>query len=223
MTFTTTSLFLAGIAATIIPVVIHLLSKGKPKRVVFPALRFAQAKFVTNRRRSALKNLLLLCLRMGGLVLLGLLLARPYFAPKTAPKTIAEATQAQGEETQNDADAQEIATEPETVGVAGRDAPIATAIVIDSSVRMGRVRENQTLFDRARDGALYSTRRPKGAKSRSLTEPTTETPFSRTGSPQGPGSTSWKSSRPDERRRSLPSKRPRSSDARNSRTAKSSC
>lgn len=165
MTFTTISLFLAGIAATIIPVVIHLLSKGKPKRVVFPALRFAQAKFVTNRRRSALKNLLLLCLRMGGLVLLGLLLARPYFAPKTAPKTIAEATQAQGEETPNDADVQEIATEPETVGVAGRDAPIATAIVIDSSVRMGRVRENQTLFDRARETArAILDQAPKGSE-----------------------------------------------------------
>ena len=64
MIFTTTSLFIAGLIATIIPIAIHLLSKGKPKKIVFPALRFTQATYASTRRRVTLKRLLQLAVRI---------------------------------------------------------------------------------------------------------------------------------------------------------------
>lgn len=162
MNFTTTSFLLAGAAAAIVPIVIHLLSKGKPKKIVFPAIQFASARISTTKRRFTLKRLLLLSLRVLTFLLLGLILSRPYFAPKTARKTLAESAQAQvqndappqAESTATsdpnaDADKPASATSPETAGIAGRDVPIATAIVIDDSARMNRVKENAPLFDRA--------------------------------------------------------------------------
>jgi hypothetical protein len=93
MTFTTFSLFLAGLAATAVPIVLHLLSRGKPKKVVFPALRFARQKFAENKRKLTLKRLLLLALRVGTLVLLGLTLARPVFLPPDDATFLDEARQ----------------------------------------------------------------------------------------------------------------------------------
>ncbi|MBQ9812365.1 MAG: BatA domain-containing protein [Thermoguttaceae bacterium] len=160
MTFTTFSFFLAGLAATTIPVAIHLLSKGKPKRVIFPALRFAQEKLAQNRRALQLKRLFLLLLRVATFLLLGLVLARPYVAPKLAPKTLAETALPQ--ESESD---EPIATEPETAGISGRDVPIATAIVVDTSVRMDRVLENQSLLERARATArAILDQTPKGSE-----------------------------------------------------------
>ncbi|MBP5621523.1 MAG: BatA domain-containing protein, partial [Thermoguttaceae bacterium] len=160
MTFTTFSFFLAGLAATSIPAAIHLLSKGKPKRVIFPALRFAQEKLAQNRRALKLKRVFLLLLRVATFLLLGVVLARPYVAPKLASRTLAET--AQPRESESD---EQPATEPEAAGISGRDAPIATAIVVDTSVRMDRVFENQTLLDRARSTArAILDQTPKGSE-----------------------------------------------------------
>ncbi|MBR4834520.1 MAG: BatA domain-containing protein [Thermoguttaceae bacterium] len=166
MTFTTFSLFLAGLAATAVPIVLHLLSRGKPKKVVFPALRFARQKFAENKRKLTLKRLLLLALRVGTLVLLGLTLARPVFLPPDAATFLDEARQTGevGEISANDETTQ--ATEnsensedgktgtaprrPEKAGIAGRNAPVAAAIVVDSSVRTGRVKNNESFFETAR-------------------------------------------------------------------------
>ena len=137
MTFTTPLFFLAGIAAVLIPIAIHLLSKGKPKRIVFPALRFAQERLASNRRRLSLKRILLLCLRCALFISLGLLLARPFFTRETPRPTLAQSAPDASSES------------GEAVGIAGRDGAIATAIVVDTSARMGRVKENATLFDRA--------------------------------------------------------------------------
>lgn len=161
MTFTTFSFFLAGLAATSIPVAIHLLSKGKPKRVIFPALRFAQEKLAQNRRALQLKRWFLLLLRVATFLLLGLVLARPYVAPKLASRTLAETARPQ-EESES---VEPGATEPETAGISGRDVPIATAIVVDTSVRMDRVFENQTLLERARATArAILDQTPKGSE-----------------------------------------------------------
>ncbi|MBQ7111436.1 MAG: BatA domain-containing protein [Thermoguttaceae bacterium] len=166
MTFTTFSLFLAGLAATAVPIVLHLLSRGKPKKVVFPALRFARQKFAENKRKLTLKRLLLLALRVGTLVLLGLTLARPVFLPPDAATFLDEARQTGensevGPTTQTGEDSEvgeptetsETATaprRPEKVGIAGRNAPVAAAIVVDSSVRTGRVKNNESFFETAR-------------------------------------------------------------------------
>lgn len=169
MTFTTFSLFLAGLAATAVPIVLHLLSRGKPKKVVFPALRFARQKFAENKRKLTLKRLLLLALRVGTLVLLGLTLARPVFLPPDAATFLDEARQTGevGENNENREDAEttqinetsetgqdgETASaprRPEKAGIAGRNAPVAAAIVVDSSVRTGRVKNNESFFETAR-------------------------------------------------------------------------
>lgn len=166
MTFTTFSLFLAGLAATAVPIVLHLLSRGKPKKVVFPALRFARQKFAENKRKLTLKRLLLLALRVGTLVLLGLTLARPVFLPhetatfldearqtgeisETAPTAQMESNAENSEESQNSETAP-APRRPEKAGIAGRDVPVAAAIVVDSSVRSGRVKNNESFFETAR-------------------------------------------------------------------------
>ena len=166
MTFTTFSLFLAGLAATAVPIVLHLLSRGKPKKVVFPALRFARQKFAENKRKLTLKRLLLLALRVGTLVLLGLTLARPVFLPpetatfldearqtgeisETAPTAQMESNAENSEESQNSETAP-APRRPEKAGIAGRNAPVAAAIVVDSSVRSGRVKNNESFFETAR-------------------------------------------------------------------------
>ena len=131
MTFTTISFFFAGLLAALAPIVIHLLTKGKPRKVVFSALMFAQAKLASNRRSFALKRLLLLASRVALLALLGLALSRPYFAPRpTTRATAADETSDSDDSTLNEND---------EVTVIGRDAPVAATIVIDTSPRMGRV------------------------------------------------------------------------------------
>ena len=165
MTFTTFSLFLAGLAATAVPIVLHLLSRGKPKKVVFPALRFARQKFAENKRKLTLKRLLLLALRVGTLVLLGLTLARPVFLPPETATFLDEARQTGevGETAATQAEPNEENSEispdgetapaprrPEKAGIAGRNAPVAAAIVVDSSVRTGRVKNNESFFETAR-------------------------------------------------------------------------
>lgn len=166
MTFTTFSLFLAGLAATAVPIVLHLLSRGKPKKVVFPALRFARQKFAENKRKLTLKRLLLLALRVGTLVLLGLTLARPVFLPPDDATFLDEARQtgevgensenkengatAQVDETEPNGETASAPRRPEKAGIAGRNAPVAAAIVVDSSVRTGRVKNNESFFETAR-------------------------------------------------------------------------
>ena len=60
-----------------IPIILHLLMRQKPKLLEFPALRFIQKRHDTNQRRLRLRHLLLLLLRAGAIALLALALARP--------------------------------------------------------------------------------------------------------------------------------------------------
>lgn len=59
------------------PVILHLLMQEKPKRMVFPALRFVLQKQFVARRSMRLRHWLLLLLRMGLIALVALALARP--------------------------------------------------------------------------------------------------------------------------------------------------
>jgi len=76
MTFAT-PLFLAGTALVVLPIVLHLIMRRKPRHFEFPALRFVQKQHDTNQRRLQLRHLLLLALRMAVIALLALALARP--------------------------------------------------------------------------------------------------------------------------------------------------
>jgi hypothetical protein len=68
---------LAGLALTIIPIVLHLMLRAKPKKLLFPALRLIQSRSRKNVQRLRLRHLWLLLLRMAAIALLVLAVARP--------------------------------------------------------------------------------------------------------------------------------------------------
>jgi len=125
MTFLTMSLVTGGLAAAMIPVVLHLVMRGRPKSYEFPALRLIRQRLAANQRRFRLKHLLLLALRVLLLVLLGVALARPTLL------------------------------RPAAGVISSRESPITAVIVIDTSPRMGYVAANKTRLDEAREHALW--------------------------------------------------------------------
>lgn len=68
---------LGGLVLAGVPVLLHLILRQKPKRLIFPAFRFLKAKQRINQRKMQLQHLLLLLLRILVLVALCLALARP--------------------------------------------------------------------------------------------------------------------------------------------------
>ena len=58
------SLFLAGLAAAALPILIHLFSKRRAKEVRFPSLEFLQEVSRKKVRRLQLRQILLLVLRV---------------------------------------------------------------------------------------------------------------------------------------------------------------
>lgn len=69
--------FLAGLAAAALPVLIHLLTRRRPREVRFPSLEFLAEVNQSEIRRLRLKQWLLLLLRTLAVALLALALARP--------------------------------------------------------------------------------------------------------------------------------------------------
>lgn len=63
-----------------IPVILHLLMRQKPKPLLFPALRFIQQRKESNTRQLQLRHYLLLALRCGVIALAAAALARPSVA-----------------------------------------------------------------------------------------------------------------------------------------------
>ena len=74
-------LFLFGLVLVGIPVILHLLMRAKPKKLVFPALRLIQNRKRTNTRRMRLRHVWLLLLRMIVIGLLAFAIARPSVPP----------------------------------------------------------------------------------------------------------------------------------------------
>ncbi|MDR0869388.1 MAG: BatA domain-containing protein [Planctomycetaceae bacterium] len=146
MSFTTFSLFLGGLTASGIPVVLHLLMRGKPKRIEFPALMFLQKHLETHRRNYRLKNILLLLFRMLVLILFGLALARP---------TVKLAEWFPTFNTSPSAGSFRNFVPRIAASLGSQEAPVAAAVVIDSSPRMDYVAENQTRLDAAKDFAQW--------------------------------------------------------------------
>jgi hypothetical protein len=71
------SLFLLGLAAAVLPVLIHLLSRQKAKRLLFGSVQFIRRLEERRRRRFRVTQWLLLALRVLLLALVALAFARP--------------------------------------------------------------------------------------------------------------------------------------------------
>src|SRR3972149_2264783 len=71
--------FLFGLAAASLPILIHLLNRRRLKRIRFPAVRFILLSQKRISRSYRLRHWLLLALRTLAVVLLVLLLANPIF------------------------------------------------------------------------------------------------------------------------------------------------
>src|ERR1700761_2283502 len=68
---------LSGLGLAAIPILLHLLMRAKPKRLIFPALRLIQQRRRQNVRRIQLRHLWLLLLRVAVIGLIVLALCRP--------------------------------------------------------------------------------------------------------------------------------------------------
>jgi hypothetical protein len=73
-------LILGGLAVIGVPILLHLIMRQKPKRLLFPAFRFLLQRQRTNQRKIRLRHLVLLTLRVLLLAGLCLALARPRFS-----------------------------------------------------------------------------------------------------------------------------------------------
>ncbi len=68
---------LFGLVLVAIPVILHLLMRAKPKKLLFPALRLIQNRKRTNARRMRLRHWWLLLLRMAVIALLAIAVTGP--------------------------------------------------------------------------------------------------------------------------------------------------
>lgn len=80
--FVTPALAIAGGAAASIPIVIHLLSKRRFRRVRWAAIDFLMEADRQNRRRVRMQELILLALRCLAMLLIGVMLARWFIRPE---------------------------------------------------------------------------------------------------------------------------------------------
>jgi len=68
---------LAALVVAALPVIVHLVMRGRPRQMDFPALRFVRQSHLASAGRTRLKRWLLLALRAAALALFVLVLARP--------------------------------------------------------------------------------------------------------------------------------------------------
>ncbi len=156
MTFLTFPFLIGGCLATAVPVLLHLLLRGKPKQVEFPALMLLKKRLNVNKRSYRLKHLILLALRMLVFVLLGLALARP--SVKFADWFPSLAFSSGNSENQGFVSSL-------AASLGSQDAPIAAAVVVDSSLRMNYVAGNRNRLDVAKEfGRWILSNLPKNSQ-----------------------------------------------------------
>jgi len=73
-------MFLVGMAAAAVPIILHLLKREPEVRVKFAAVKMLKHAPVEHTEKHRLRELLLLALRVATIVLLALAFARPFFA-----------------------------------------------------------------------------------------------------------------------------------------------
>src|ERR1044072_6202161 len=75
---------IAGLAAAGLPVLIHFLTRARPRRVVFPPFRFLVEACAGQQALHRLRTIVLLTLRCLAILALALLFARPFLKPTSA-------------------------------------------------------------------------------------------------------------------------------------------
>ncbi|HEV3023369.1 MAG TPA: BatA domain-containing protein, partial [Pirellulales bacterium] len=83
-------LFLIGLSAAAIPLLIHLSRSRRTKKIQFSTTRFFTDQFLRSYRMSRLKELLLLACRMALCVALALALAGPMLLPRGGPPLVGQ-------------------------------------------------------------------------------------------------------------------------------------
>ena len=79
-------LFVAGVVAVLLPILIHLLNKRKFRVVDWAAMDFLLDADKKNRRRIRLENLILLLLRCLAVLLIGLLVGAAVLCPTSVDR-----------------------------------------------------------------------------------------------------------------------------------------
>ena len=78
---------LTALAAVVLPIIAHLIFRRRSRPVDLGTLRFLKVAVRRDTRRRRLKRWVLLTLRVGCVVLLALLFARPYRAAATSSES----------------------------------------------------------------------------------------------------------------------------------------
>ncbi|MEO1272500.1 MAG: BatA domain-containing protein, partial [Myxococcota bacterium] len=76
-------LFLIGLLAAALPIIIHLINRRRAVRRKFPAIEFLLRSQKRLARRLKIRQLILLALRVSALLLIPLAMARPYIISDT--------------------------------------------------------------------------------------------------------------------------------------------
>src|SRR5579863_4180477 len=75
---------LAGLAAAGLPVLIHFLTRARPRRIAFPPFRFLLEACAGQQSVHRLRTILLLAIRCLAVLALALLFSRPFLKPSGA-------------------------------------------------------------------------------------------------------------------------------------------
>lgn len=124
MTFLNTSLLLLGAGLALGPIIIHLLNRRRYRIIDWAAADFLLESFKKTKRRIRLEQLLLLAMRVAGVGLMGVALARP-FVP-----------------------------EQNFAAMLGTQARSDRVVILDDSYSMGQTLGSSSIFARARDAVL---------------------------------------------------------------------
>ena len=128
------AILIAGIALVGLPVLLHLIMKQQPKKLVFPALRFLQQKQKTNQRKMRLRHFLLLALRMLLILLFALALFQPKIGEKYKAPLVGDFTLLGGGSFFSGLGEQ----------------PVAAVLIVDTSPSMGYRVQGVSRFDEAK-------------------------------------------------------------------------
>ncbi len=174
-----------GAALAAAPILLHLAMKPRPKRFIFPAVRFVQRRKETNQRSLRLRHWMLLALRSLAVLLLALLFARPSTHESTAAAwgligllllgalllaavalaawltqrgrmwVIASAVASAAMAIVALVLGLRASNDASTVLLGNREAPLSAILVVDTSVRMDYVHSNESSLQRAQDTAKW--------------------------------------------------------------------
>ncbi len=124
MTFLNTTLLLLGAGLALGPIIIHLLNRRRYRIIDWAAADFLLESFKKTKRRIRLEQLLLLAMRVGGVGMMGLALARPFVPDQSLAALLG--TQARSDH----------------------------VVILDDSYSMSQTLGSSTIFARARDALL---------------------------------------------------------------------